>query len=122
MKTPIQKKKKKNLISMYFLRKINFYFPSKEKISCFLEKNTSFPDNTRKIMFQCKYRLKIKVIFLGKGNIIFPDNIRNIKIQRNFFGKTNFPKHLENENMFLRAMYYLLSNYNFLLLNQKIIS
>ena len=38
--------------SMYFLRKMIVRFPSKEKISCFWEKNTIFPDNTRKIMFQ----------------------------------------------------------------------
>ena len=36
-------------ISMYFLRKIIFHFPSKEKISCFWEKrNTVFPDITKK--------------------------------------------------------------------------
>ena len=36
----------------YFLRKFIPYFLSNEKISCFREKNTIFPDNTRKIMSQ----------------------------------------------------------------------
>ena len=40
-------------ICMYFLRKIFFYFPSKEKISYFREKrNTIFPDITKKIIFE----------------------------------------------------------------------
>ena len=34
--------------------------------------------------------LKNKIIFLGKINIIFPDNARKIIFQRNFFGKTIF--------------------------------
>ena len=37
---------------MYFLRKIILHFPSKGKISYFTEKDTIFPDNTRKIIFQ----------------------------------------------------------------------
>ena len=35
---------KKYHISMYLLGKIIFHFPPKEKISCFLEKNTIYPD------------------------------------------------------------------------------
>ena len=53
---------------MHFLRKITFYFPSKEKF--FRQKNKFFPDNTRQVMFQCK-----------------------------FFGKTVFLEHLEKWNM-----------------------
>ena len=41
-------------IFMYFLRKSIFYFPPKWKIY-FREKNTIFPDNTRKIVFQCDF-------------------------------------------------------------------
>ena len=37
-------------VSMYFLRKAVFRFLPREKRSCFWEKNTIFPDNTRKIM------------------------------------------------------------------------
>ena len=41
---------------MYFLRKIFFYFPSKEKISYFREKrNTIFPDITKKIIFEWQF-------------------------------------------------------------------
>ena len=40
---------------MLFLRNIIFHFSSKEKV-CFREKEISiFPDNTRKIMFQCNF-------------------------------------------------------------------
>ena len=55
-------------ILMHFLRKITFYFPSKETF--FRQKNKFFPDNTRQVMFQCK-----------------------------FFGKTVFLEHLEKWNM-----------------------
>ena len=41
---------RKCYISMYFLRKAASNFLPREKISCFREKNTIFPDNTRKIM------------------------------------------------------------------------
>ena len=65
-------------ISMYFLRKIIFHFPSKEKISYFPEKNTIFPVNTRKIIFQ-----------------------------HNFFEKSIFSEHLEKENMVFRTVVFL---------------
>ena len=55
-------------ILMHFLRKITFYFPSKETF--FRQKNKFFPDNTRQVMFQCK-----------------------------FFGNTVFLEHLEKWNM-----------------------
>ena len=50
------------------------------------------------------YCLTNKVIFSGKGNIIFSDNTRTIIFQRNFFGKTIFLKYLEKENLGLRAV------------------
>ena len=100
---------------MYFLRKIIFHFPTKEKIY-FPEKNTIFPDNTRKIIFQCDFfgntilsehlkkisyfhvffwerssfifYLKNKITFSGRRNIIFPDNTtRKIIFQCDFFWK-----------------------------------
>ena len=106
-------------ISTRFLIKIIFHFPPKEKISYFLEKrNTIFPDITKKIVFRREFFgkaifsenlkktsyfqvffwerssfllcLRNKIIFLGKRNIIFPDNARKIIFQRNFFGKTIF--------------------------------
>ena len=119
-------------VSMYFLRRAIFHFLLREKRSRFREKNTIFPDNTRKIMFRrgifwkdrifrkfeeniifpCIFkerssfifRLTCKVIFSGKRNIIFPDNTRNIIFQRNFFGKTIFSGRLENENMVFHAV------------------
>ena len=42
-------------ISMYFLTKIVFHFPSEEKIPNFPEKNTIALDNRRKIIFQCYF-------------------------------------------------------------------
>ena len=119
-------------VSMYFLRKTVFHFLPREKISCFREKNTSFPNNTRKIMcrhspfwkdhlfrkfeeniiFPCIFkerssfifRLRCKIIFSGKRNIIFPDNTRKIIFQCNFFRKTIFSGRLEKENRVFRAV------------------
>ena len=51
-------------ISMYFLRKIIFHFLSKGKISYFPEKNTIFPDSTRKTIFKRDF-LFGKTIFSG---------------------------------------------------------
>ena len=123
-------------ISMHFLIKIIFFhFPSKEKISYFPEKrNTIFPDITKKPCSSANFlkrplfqniwrkhhifryffwerscfllRLKNKIIFSGKRNIIFPDNSRKIIFQRDFFGKTIFPKHLEKANPVFCAVYW----------------
>ena len=115
-------------ISMYFLRKAAASrFMPREKISCFLEKNTIIPDNI-KVMYRRGlfgktifseslkkisyfrvffwerssfiFRLRCKIIFSGKRNIIFPDNTRKI----NFFGKTIFSGRLEKENMVFPAV------------------
>ena len=59
-------------ISMYFLRKTIFHFPSKEKISHFPEKNTIFPDNIRKIIFQRDFFWKDHLFGAFEENIIFP--------------------------------------------------
>ena len=54
-------------ISLYFLIKINFHFPSKENILYFREKrNTIFPDITKKIIFKCDFF----------GNTIFSEHLR----------------------------------------------
>ena len=105
-------------VFMYFLGKAAFHFLPWEKRSCFREKNTIFPDNTRKIMcrrgtfwkdhifrkfeentvFPCIFTerssfifcLTCKVIFAGKRKIIFPNNTREIIFQRNFFERPSF--------------------------------
>ena len=62
---------RKHHIFMYFLRKIIFNFPSEKKN-----------------------------LFWGKRNAIFPDDIRKIILQCNFFGKTIFSEHLKNISYF----------------------
>ena len=48
--------------------------------------------------------LKNKIIFSGKRNIIFPDDTRKIIFQCNFFGKTIFSEYLEKENMVFHSI------------------
>ena len=48
--------------------------------------------------------LKNNIIFSGKRNIIFPDDTRKIIFQCNFFGKIIFSEHLEKGNMVFRAV------------------
>ena len=57
--------------------------------------------------------LKNKIIFSGKRNIIFPDNTRKIIFQCNYFGKTIFSKHLKKENMVFQAVFLLKSTIKF---------
>ena len=57
---------------MYFLRKIIFRFPPKEKISYFPQKNTIFPDNTRKTLFQRNFFWKDRLFGTFEENVIFP--------------------------------------------------
>ena len=59
-------------ISMYFLRKATSHFLPREKISCFWEKNTIFPDNTRKIMCRRGPFWKYHLFRKFEENIIFP--------------------------------------------------
>ena len=136
-------------ISMYFLRKIIFHFPSKEKISYFPEKNTIFSDDTKKSIFQCDlffgktifpghlkkisyfhvffwerssfiFRLKNKIIFSGKRNIIFPDNTtRKIIFQCYFFGKSIFSEHLNKISNF-HVFFWERSSFIFRLTNRMI--
>ena len=119
-------------VSIYFLGKVVFHFLPDEKRSCFWETNTIFPDNTGKFMcrrgpfwkdhlfrgseenitFPCIFserssfifRIRCKIIFSGKRNIIFPYITRKIMFQRNFVGKTIFSGRPEKENMVSRAV------------------
>ena len=50
------------------------------------------------------FRLRCKIIFLGKINMIFPDNTRKMIFQRDFFGKNIFSGRLEKEIMVFRAV------------------
>ena len=123
---------------MYFLRKITFYVPSKEKTSYFQKRkrNTIFPDITKRIIFQCdffwkdhlfrtfeenivfpffffflerlSFLFRLKIIFSEKRNMIFPDNTRKIIFQCDIFGKTIFSEKLEIEKMVFRAVYFVL--------------
>ena len=45
-------------ISMYFLRKIIFYFPPRKSIIFSRKRNVIFPDGTRKIIFRCDFFLE----------------------------------------------------------------
>ena len=120
-------------VSTYFLRKIIFHFPPRKDVIFSRKRNAIFPDDTRKIIFQCDifgktifsehlkkisnfhiffrkrssfiFGLKNKIIFSGKGNIIFPNDTRNIMFQWDFFGKIIFSEHLEKENMIFPAVY-----------------
>ena len=119
-------------ISMYFLRKIIFHYPSRKDIIFSRKRNAIFPDETRKIIFQRDifgktllsehlkkisyfpvffwerscfiFHLKNKIIFLGKRNIIVSDDTRNNIFQCDFFGKTIFSEHLEKENKVFHAV------------------
>ena len=117
----------------FFWEKLSFIFRLKNKIIFWGKRNIIFLDSaTRNIIFQCNifgntifwehlkkvsyfhvfflrkiifhFHLKNKTIFLGKRNIIFPDNTRKIILQRNFFGKTIFSEHLEKENVVFHAV------------------
>ena len=114
--TPVHVQRKCH-ISIYFLGRTSPHFVPKEKI-CFQEKDAIFPDNTKNIMcrhgpfwkvhlfrkfeeniiFPCIFFRKIifvfclryKIIFLGKRNILFPDNTRKIIFQSNFLERLSF--------------------------------
>ena len=101
-----------------FPRKDRLSLSAQWKKIMFLGKNTIFPDNTRKIMCRCGpfwkdhlfrgteeniifpcifkerssfiFRLRCKIIFSGKGNIIFLDNTRKIMFRRNFLERPSF--------------------------------
>ena len=120
-------------VSVYFLRKVIslIFYPGKKYHvfaktiprsqivqersypSVILFEKTIFSEHLKKISyFHVIFLRKIifhfpsggKIIFLGKRNIIFPDNTRKIIFQRNFFGKTIFSGRLEKENMVFRAV------------------
>ena len=108
------------------------HFLSREKIPCFREKVPPFQivqlrSCTGAILFEktifsniwTKYHISVyfflrkiifhfppggKIIFSEKRNIIFLDNTRKIKFQRDLFGNTIFPVCLKKENMVFRAV------------------
>ena len=111
-----------------FLEKDHLSFSVYRRNIKFLAKgNAIFPDDTGKIILQRDFLeknifsehvkktsyfhaffkerssfifcLKNKIIFWGKRNITFPDNMRKIIFLCNFLGKTIFSEHLEKENM-----------------------
>ena len=91
-------------ISMYFLRKIIFHFPSKEELLYFREKNTIFPDNTRNIIFQCNFLLLERPYFRG----IY----RKYHISMYFFWeRLSFIFRLKNKIIFSGKKKYHLSRY-----------
>ena len=125
-----------NIFPYIFWERLSLTFCSRKNIM-FSGKNTIFPDNTRKIMsrrgpfckdllfrkfeenviFPCIFfweissfivRLRCQIIFLGKRNMVFPDNTRKIIFQRNFFGKIIFSGRLEKENMVFRAVFAMI--------------
>ena len=62
----------KRHVSMYLLGKAVFHFLPDEKRSCFREKNTIFPDNTKKIMCRRGPFWKDHLFGRPEENIIFP--------------------------------------------------
>ena len=56
-------------------------------------------------------RLKNKIIFSWKRNTIFPDDTRKIVFQCELFGKTIFSEHLENKNMVFRSVWGFTGNF-----------
>ena len=118
---------------MYFLRKVTSHFLPKEKKNVFDKKKyhlsrwyrkghvpawpclrrPSFQKVWRKYHISVYrfwerlafiFRLRCKIIFFGKRNIVFPDNTRKIIFQRDFFGNTIFSGRLEKENMVFGAV------------------
>ena len=124
-------------VSVYFLRRVippSFSVQGKntmlqgkkilsfqivQKRSCpgtILIEKTIFSEHLMKISYFCVFFLRKiifhfpfggKIIFLGNRNIIFPDNTRKIKFQRNFFGKTIFSGRLEKESMVFRRVQHV---------------
>ena len=76
--------------------------------------NIIFFSDTGNVTFQCRssfiFRLKNKVIFLGKMNTIFPDNTRHIILQCNFLGNIIFSEHLGKENVVFSAVLIVLDD------------
>ena len=76
-------------------------------------KRPSFQNVWKNITFPCIFlrrssfifRLRGKIIFSRKRNIIFLDNTGKVIFQRDFFGKTIFSGSLEKENMLFRAVF-----------------
>ena len=119
---------KMSYFQVFFWERSCLIFRLKNKIIFSEKRNMIFPDNTRKIIFQCMFfgkkifpehlqkvlyfhiffwerssfifRLKNKIKFAGKRNTIFPDTTRKIIFQCKFFWKTMFSKHFKKEVRF----------------------
>ena len=116
-----------------FFEKDHLSLSVQEKISYFWEKNTifqiiqemSYPSSAlfEKTIFSERlkkisyfrvffwerssfiFRLRGKIIFSGKRNIMLPDHTRKIIFHRKFCGKTIFSGRLEKENVVFRAVF-----------------
>ena len=87
-----------------------------QEISCpsaALSEKTIFSESLKKISYfrvffwersSFIFRLRCKIIFSGKRNIIFSDNTRKIMFQQDFVVKTIFSGRLEKGNMVFRAV------------------
>ena len=78
-----------------------------------LFEKTIFSESLKKISYFCVFlwerssficRLRCKIIFSGKRNIIFLRNVRKIIFHHNLFGKTIFSGRLEKENVVFCAV------------------
>ena len=116
-----------------FFEKDHLSLSVQEKISYFWEKNTIFQiiqemscpssalfektifsERLKKISYfrvffwersSFIFRLRGKIIFSGKRNIMLPDHTRKIIFHRKFCGKTIFSGRLEKENVVFRAVF-----------------
>ena len=114
---------------MYFLRKIIFHFPSKEKISYFSKKKNHLSRCTRKIVFQRDFFWKDHLFRTFEENTIFPCILserspfifclknkmiflgKKIVFQRSFFGKMIFSENLKKENVVFSAVFLVKSSH-----------
>ena len=109
-------------ISMYVLTKTTFHFLPKQKISFQILQKRSYSSEIsffwkyhlfktfEENIFPCIFfekgsslllRIKNKIIFSGKWNIIFLDSTGRIIFQCGCFGKTIFSEHLEKKICYL---------------------
>ena len=101
--------KKKYHVSRYYKKdRVQGWISWKDHILRKFKENIIFPGVFFWERSSFPLFLKNKIKFLGKRNIIFPDNTRKIKFQCDFFGKTIFSKHLKKENMVFRAVLLVL--------------
>ena len=103
-----------------FLRKGSFTFVGKEIPSLRNIQKTYFHVFFEKDHLSFSVRRK-NIIFLGKRNAIFPDDRRKVIFQCDFFGKTIFSEHLKNISYF-HVFFWERSSFIFRLKNKIIFS